>query len=192
MSSWHIQNTRGPIWSQDHKHGSTYASVNHVWIEIVLGSRLWNELVKDYPFLCEIDCIDLKEFIEQGGGPNLVDGFCYVWILHHVPLNNIQLFIIYEYFFCIINFTESLFYSMWLFCHIEIPGWLSYITSVWLFSICLFDCVYVSALNVKEKCPIVLSWFHMTSSVRINNKQIAGVFSQGYTKKAWAPFTNIE
>ena len=60
MSSWYIKNTRGPIWSQDHKHGSTYASVNHVRIEIVLGSRLWNELAKDDPFL------------------SLADGFCLV------------------------------------------------------------------------------------------------------------------
>ena len=43
-----------------------------------LGSSLWNELVKDYPFLCEIDYIDFKEFIEQWGGPNLDDGSCYV------------------------------------------------------------------------------------------------------------------
>ena len=43
-----------------------------------LGSRLWNELVKDYPFLCEIDYVDFQEFIKQWGGPNLDDGFCYV------------------------------------------------------------------------------------------------------------------
>ena len=40
--------------------------------------RLWNELVKDYIFFCEIDYVDFKEFIEQWGGPNLDDGFCYV------------------------------------------------------------------------------------------------------------------
>ena len=43
-----------------------------------LGSRLWNKLVKDYPFLCEIDYVDFKEFIEQWGSPNLDDGFRYV------------------------------------------------------------------------------------------------------------------
>ena len=44
-----------------------------------LGSWLWNELVKDYPFLCEIDCVDFQKFIKQWGGPNLDDdGFCYV------------------------------------------------------------------------------------------------------------------
>ena len=32
-----------------------------------LGSRLWNELVKDYPFLCEINYVEFKEFIEQWG-----------------------------------------------------------------------------------------------------------------------------
>ena len=49
-----------------------------------LGSRLWNELVKDYPFLCEIDYVDFQEFIKQWGGPNLDDGFCYVSFLHFV------------------------------------------------------------------------------------------------------------
>ena len=39
---------------------------------------LWNELVKDYPFLCKIDYVDFQECIKQWGGPNLDDGFCYV------------------------------------------------------------------------------------------------------------------
>ena len=42
-----------------------------------LGIRLRNELVKDYPFLCEIDYVDFQESIKQWGGPNLDDGFCY-------------------------------------------------------------------------------------------------------------------
>ena len=32
---------------------------------LYLGARLWNNLVKDYPFLCEIDYVDFKEFVEQ-------------------------------------------------------------------------------------------------------------------------------
>ena len=43
-----------------------------------LGARLWNHHVKDYPFFCEIDYVDFKEFVEQWSGPNWDDGFCYV------------------------------------------------------------------------------------------------------------------
>ena len=43
-----------------------------------LGARFWNNLVKDYPSLCEIDYVDFIEFVEQWGGPNWDDGFCYV------------------------------------------------------------------------------------------------------------------
>ena len=34
--------------------------------------------MKEYPFLCEIDHIDFKEFMDQWGGPNLDDRFFYV------------------------------------------------------------------------------------------------------------------
>ena len=43
-----------------------------------LGARLWNNLVKDYPFLCEIDYVDFEEFVEQWGASNWGDGFCYI------------------------------------------------------------------------------------------------------------------
>ena len=43
-----------------------------------LGSRLWNNLVNDFPFLCHIDYNGFKEFIKNWPGPNLDDGFNYV------------------------------------------------------------------------------------------------------------------
>ena len=42
----------------------------HTWSHMISGPQTW--------FLCEIDYIDFKEFIEQLGGPNLDDGFCHV------------------------------------------------------------------------------------------------------------------
>ena len=47
-----------------------------------LGARLWNNIVKDFPFLCEIDYNSFREFVGQWGGPDLDDGFNYVWIRH--------------------------------------------------------------------------------------------------------------
>ena len=43
-----------------------------------LGSRLWNNLVNDFPFLCHVDYNGFKEFIKDWTGPNLDDGFNYV------------------------------------------------------------------------------------------------------------------
>ena len=43
-----------------------------------LGSRLWNNLVNDFPFLCHVDYNGFKDFIKDWTGPNLDDGFNYV------------------------------------------------------------------------------------------------------------------
>ena len=81
-----------------HKSGSTWTPVHLIRIEIVLsclGSRLWNELVKDNPFLCEIDCVEFKVFIEQCVGPNFDDGFCYVYVFYILSLLNDTHFLSY-------------------------------------------------------------------------------------------------
>ena len=57
-------------------------------------------------------------------------------------------FIIFEILPRSIDFTESKFCSMWIFCHVEIPDWLFHTMSIWLFSVCLFDFMYIPALYV--------------------------------------------
>ena len=50
-----------------------------------LGSRLWNNLVTEFPFLCHIDYNGLKEFIKDWTGPKLDDGFNYISIYFYSP-----------------------------------------------------------------------------------------------------------
>ena len=60
--------------SQPKRQSTTYGLRSFSY----LGARLWNNIVKDFPFLCEIDYNGFREFVGQWGGPDLDDGFNYV------------------------------------------------------------------------------------------------------------------
>ena len=73
-----------------------------------LGSRLWNNLVNDFPFLCYVDYNGFKEFIKDWTGPNLDDDFNYVQ--HYL---NILLFIKYLYVILrVLNLLQFFFYLL--------------------------------------------------------------------------------
>ena len=75
--------------SQPKRQSTTYGLRSFSY----LGARLWNNIVKDFPFLCEIDYNGFREFVGQWGGPDLDDGFNYVWSLAFIySYSDISLF----------------------------------------------------------------------------------------------------
>ena len=65
--------------SQPKRQSTTYGLRSFSY----LGARLWNNIVKDFPFLCEIDYNGFREFVGQWGGPDMDDGFNRMFEIRH-------------------------------------------------------------------------------------------------------------
>ena len=112
-----------------------------------LGARLWNNIVKDFPFLCEIDYNGFREFVAQWGGPDLDDGFNYVWIRHSF----IRIVILAYFKSCIIYLVlwilQITFYSAKLFLFAlfkyRVDYFISWCIIIMLCSFCLYILLHV-------------------------------------------------